>query len=96
MMTKKIIPTWEEVKLWFRSSTGKGVSMTWKGMANSVIPYVVLIGPFVGVDVTPGDLNPIIEGMGNVFLLVWGVYASVQVVYGAIRKLVIRVRNSRT
>lgn len=94
-MIKKIIPTWEEIKLWFRSSTGKGVSMTWKGIANSVIPYIVLLGPFVGIDVTPGELNPIIEGISTVLIGLWGLFASFQVVYGAIRKLVIRVRNSR-
>ena len=79
------------IKNWFRSSTGDGVSRTWKGLAHSVIPYVVLFGPFVGLDVTPEDLNPIIAAVGVLIVSVWAVVSSAEVVYGLVRKFAIRL-----
>ena len=75
-----------------QSSTGEGYSRTWKGLAHGAIPMVVLLAPLFGVNVSVDDLNPLVEAVSVAILSIWSMLAAGEVVFGLVRKLVIRFR----
>jgi len=78
---------WNSITKWFRSSTGEGVSMTWKGIATGVIPYILLVGPLLGIDVTNADLVPVVDGVSLFIMSLWAVFSSAAVIFGLARKI---------
>lgn len=80
----------------FKSSTGKGTSRTWKGIAHGAIPAIILLSPFFGVDIKPEELNPIVDAGSDLILAFFAVISSAEVIFGLVRKIVIRFRASKS
>jgi len=65
---------------WYASSTGEGVSLTFKGIAVALIPIIVSTARFYDIEVTESDL---IEFINAAFAAISGC----MIVYGLGRKI---------
>ena len=80
----------------FKSSTGIGTSRMWKGFAHGAIPAIILLAPFFGVDIKPEELNPIVDVGSDLIIAFFAVISSAEVIFGLVRKIVIRFRASKS
>ena len=82
--------TTNKITHWYTSSTGEGVSRTFKGFAHGIIPLILIIGPSFGFNVTPDAWPALVDAIGVFITAAWGTVAAVMVVFGLARKIIIR------
>ena len=73
-------------KRWYISSTGRGVSLTIKGVLVGLVPLIAGLARTYGYDLPEGDILELIETS-------FQAVAVATIVLGLVRKLVIRFRT---
>jgi len=73
---------------WYASSTGSGVSLTIKGVLLAVVPAIIFLAKYFQIELSENEITQIVETASTAI-------ASVMIVYGLIRKLVIKLGLGR-
>lgn len=77
------------------SANPEQVSMTIKGMLLAFIPFVLLAVNALGIGVGEGDLKEVVEAVGAFVVAIMGSISSVMVLYGLVRKIIVKIRAPR-
>lgn len=69
------------------------LSLTIKGVLGGVSTLLLLVLTSVGVNITSGDLQIVIDGIGDFIVAFFGLLSTIAIVYGGCRKIYYQIKN---
>lgn len=69
------------------------LSKTWTNTALLLIPVLITVFGLFGVEINVVDLTTVSDSVLDSVIVIWGAYHSCQIAYGAIRKVIIKIKN---
>ena len=83
-------------KLFASSINPEKLSLTVKGILGGIATFVVSLAVLFGVNITQGDFQMAINGVGDFIVAIGAVISTAMVIYGGIRKIVVAFRKPPT
>jgi alpha-beta hydrolase superfamily lysophospholipase len=68
------------------SSTGEGIALRWKAGMAAVIPFLVVVGPMLGLNIAAEEWNQLTGQVSNLIIGIWSLASIVGFLAGWVRR----------
>lgn len=69
------------------------IGMTVKGVLGALVTILLVVAPYLGIDLSGIDFNSLIRGVYEAIISAGAVVSALTIAYGVVRKAIVAIKN---